>query len=92
MQPPRVVNPRCEPYQVNIGGDSPYRVRRRSRYLSLVLAEYETLWRHRLAANKRQLWMTRLRALTGKTIGCYGPYRHGDVLVKLWHEFVEAQP
>lgn len=94
MQPPRVVNPRDETYQVYIGRESVYRICKpvcKTRTADQAKAEYEALWRRRLASTRRRLWLERLLALTGKAIGCWGPCWHGDVLVKLWHEFVEDQ-
>lgn len=55
----------------------------------MALAEYDALWRQRLASNARHLWHKRLKKLRGKRLGCWcapAPC-HGDVLVRLLQEF-----
>lgn len=63
---------------------------RRAASPALAAAEYESVWRHRLAGNRRRMWLRRLAALRGKRLGCgcrLGEHCHGLVLLRLIEEF-----
>lgn len=82
----RVVNVKCEPFDVYIGrGVRRARDRRCGKtsvfanpYLigqhgnrAMVVTLYEGLMRQRLASRQRKLWLGRLRELAGKRLGCW---------------------